>query len=132
MTTETNVDDIINYDFDEDEATLRAKYLQDHPQVNADQAKELIRQRRLVTGNKPHRVLMHATFLDGFTPEAQGVLFGPEGMDGICSIAILYSPSTEAIAKSIADGPGNTIPIKAFSAKEIHAAEEWSLAQPIH
>lgn len=131
MTTQNLLDEVIDYDFDEVESLLRAKYVQEEPKVGSIEAEEIVALRREVTKNKPHRLIMYATLLDGFTPQAQQILFGPKGMDGICSIAILYTDKTDKLAQAIAQNPENKIPVKAFSAKEIHAAEEWSLAQPI-
>lgn len=131
MTTAINVDDTIDYDFEEETSFLRAKYLEKEPIIDGDLANDIIRKRREVTGNKPHRLLIHAVSMDGFNVEAKMNLFGPQGLDGICSIAILYGPDTEEIAKSM-ERTETHIPIKAFPAKEIKAAEDWSLAQPIH
>lgn len=131
MTTTYDVEDLIDYDFDEENSLLRAKYTHDQPQIDAGQAKAIIDLRRQVTRHLPHRLLMFATSLDGFTSEAQAVLFGPDGMDGITSIALLYTPSTQPIAEAIEKSPDNKIPVKAFPANEIAAAEEWLLQQAI-
>jgi DNA-binding CsgD family transcriptional regulator len=107
---------------------LEVWYKQPVPEFTYPIAHLAVEERKAAQAEKFCHVLVHAEQEINVTPDAWEYLCGPEGLTGIASAALVYSPDTkETVEKFVASFDKAPILIKAFGNRE--DAFHWSVLQ---